>query len=49
MSNPVSTLLIDNDRKRWPGSGSVVTTGSCPFNFYTTETQFNTDCYNSAI
>ena len=49
MANPISTVIIDNDRNRWQGSGSLVTTGSCPFDFYTTDTQFNTECYKSAI
>jgi len=49
MSTTISTVIIDNDRRRWPGSGSIVTTGSCPFNFYTTDSQFNSECYNAAI
>ncbi len=28
---------LDQDRVRWPGSGSAVTTGSIPFGFYLTE------------
>ena len=48
MSTQISTVIIDQDRYRWPGSGSVVTTGSCPFDFYTTDAQFNSECYKSA-
>jgi hypothetical protein len=48
MSTPISTVIIDQDRYRWAGSGSIVSTGSCPFDFYTTDTQFNTECYKSA-
>ena len=28
---------LDQDRVRWPGSGSAVTTGSIPFGFYLNE------------
>lgn len=49
MANPISTVILDQDRNRWPGSGSIVSTGSCPFDFYTTDTQFNTECYKAAI
>ena len=39
---------IDQDRNRWPGSGSLITTGSTPFGFYDTDTQFVVDAPNSA-
>ena len=39
---------IDQDRNRWPGSGSLITIGSTPFGFYDTDTQFVVDAPNSA-
>jgi len=41
------SIGIDQDRIRWPGSGSAVS-GSTPFGFYDTDTDFTLDCYNSA-
>jgi len=39
---------IDQDRNRWPGSGSAITTGSTPFGFYETDVQFKTEAPNAA-
>ena len=46
---------LDQDRVRWPGSGSAVTTGSIPFGFYLNESYlsgsvgyFEYDCEKSA-
>jgi hypothetical protein len=39
---------IDQDRNRWPGSGSLITTGSTPFGFYETDVQFKTEAPNAA-
>jgi hypothetical protein len=41
------SIGIDQDRIRWPGSGSAVS-GSTPFGFYDTDSSFTLDCYNSA-
>lgn len=38
---------IDQDRVRWPGSGSVVS-GSTPFGFYDSDSEFTSSCYDSA-
>jgi hypothetical protein len=38
---------IDNDRIRWPGSGSAVS-GSTPFGLYDTDSEFTSDCLRSA-
>ena len=47
---------LDQDRVRWPGSGSSVNTASVPFGYYlnepdcaTNETTFETDCSGSAM
>ncbi len=46
---------LDQDRVRWPGSGSSVTTGSVPFGYYlgescaAGETTFENDCSGSAM
>jgi len=49
---------LDQDRVRWPGSGSTVTTASVPFGYYldepncvtgSGETTFETDCSGSAM
>ena len=46
---------LDQDRVRWPGSGSSVTTGSVPFGYYLGETciglesTFENDCSSSAM
>lgn len=39
---------VDSDRVRWPGSGSVVTTGSTPFGFFDLDPLFSTDAQNAA-
>ena len=39
---------IDSDRVRWPGSGSLITTGSTPFGFYETDLQFKVEAPNAA-
>jgi hypothetical protein len=43
-----ATTLIDQDRVRWPGSGSAVS-GSTPFGFYDTDFVFQADGQSSAI
>jgi len=40
-------MLIDQDRVRWPGSGSAVS-GSTPFAFYDTDIEFQADAYGAA-
>jgi hypothetical protein len=46
---------LDQDRVRWPGSGSAVTSGSVPFGYYLgetctgSETTFENDCSGSAM
>ena len=46
---------LDQDRVRWPGSGSRVTTGSVPFGYYLGDTcsvgesSFENDCSSSAM
>ena len=49
------SAALDNDRIRWPGSGSAVNTGSIPFGFYLSESYlsgsvgyFEYDCEKSA-
>ena len=39
---------IDQDRVRWPGSGSLITSGSTPFGYFETDTQFAVDAPNAA-
>ena len=39
---------VDQDRVRWPGSGSLITTGSTPFGYFETDTQFIVDAPNAA-
>ena len=46
ITNP--TTLVDQDRIRWPGSGSSVV-GKTPFGFYDTDFIFQTDAQSSAI
>ena len=46
---------LDQDRVRWPGSGSAVTSGSVPFGYYlgencsVGESTFENDCSGSAM
>jgi hypothetical protein len=46
---------LDQDRVRWPGSGSLVTSGSVPFGYYLKEScsagesTFENDCSSSAM
>jgi hypothetical protein len=42
------TTLIDQDRVRWPGSGSAVT-GSTPFGFYDNDLQFQIEAQAAAV
>lgn len=42
-----TTQLVDNDRVRWPGSGSAVI-GRTPFGFYDHENQFQSEAPNAA-
>ena len=39
--------LLNNERVRWPGSGSVVK-GNTPFGIYDNDPAFQTDCYGAA-
>jgi hypothetical protein len=54
MSNDITptlqsqSQLIDNDRVRWPGSGSVVI-GRTPFGFYDTQIGFSSDAQSAAV
>lgn len=43
-----ATTLIDQDRVRWPGSGSTVA-GNTPFGFYDKDYDFQSDAQASAI
>jgi hypothetical protein len=43
-----STTLVDQDRVRWPGSGSSVV-GRTPFGFYDSDYEFQADAQASAI
>jgi hypothetical protein len=42
-----ATQFVDNDRIRWPGSGSSVV-GRTPFGFYDSDTQFQVEAPNAA-
>lgn len=42
-----TTQLVDNDRVRWPGSGSAVI-GRTPFGFYDADAQFQSEAPNAA-
>jgi hypothetical protein len=46
ITNP--TTLVDQDRVRWPGSGSAVP-GHTPYGFYDSDTVFQSDAQASAI
>jgi len=41
-------MLIDQDRVRWPGSGSIVS-GSTPFGIYDSDSEFQADCAAAAV
>jgi len=41
-------VLIDQDRVRWPGSGSAVS-GSTPFGFYDNDIEFQSDAMGAAV
>ena len=41
------SIGADQDRIRWPGSGSAVS-GSTPFGLYDADTEFTADCFNSS-
>jgi len=41
-------ILLDNDRIRWPGSGSIVS-GHTPYGFFDDDPVFVSECYNSAV
>lgn len=42
------SIGIDQDRVRWPGSGSAVS-GSTPFGFYDNDSIFTAECYKGTI
>jgi len=46
ITNP--TTLVDQDRVRWPGSGSAVI-GRTPFGFYDNDSTFQTDAQSAAV
>jgi hypothetical protein len=46
LTNP--TTLVDQDRVRWPGSGSSVV-GRTPFGFYDSDTSFQVDAPSAAV
>jgi len=48
MADTSINYTVDQDRVRWPGSGSAIVTGSTPFGFYDTDTQFFVDAPNAA-
>ena len=41
-------MLTDQDRVRWPGSGSAVT-GNTAFGFYDNDAKFQIDCYSGMV
>lgn len=41
------SIGVDQDRIRWPGSGSAVS-GSTPFGLYDTDSEFTDECYSAA-
>lgn len=50
MSSPSINYTVDQDRVRWPGSGSAIITGSgvTPFGFFDSDPQFQVDAPNAA-
>jgi hypothetical protein len=42
------SIIVDQDRVRWPGSGSAVP-GNTSYGFFDSDPQFVRDCYSSAI
>lgn len=44
----MDNILIEQDRVRFPGSGSVVP-GHTPYGFYDTDSVFTSECYNGMI
>ena len=40
---------VDQDRVRWPGSGSAIVTGSTPFGWYDSDVVFKNDAPNAAV
>jgi hypothetical protein len=51
MANTSINYNVDQDRCRWPGSGSVITTGSglTPFGFFDSDPTFQNDAPKSAV
>ena len=47
MSNSIN-YTVDQDRVRWPGSGSLVTSGSTPFGFFELDPIFANDAQSAA-
>jgi hypothetical protein len=47
MSNSIN-YTVDQDRVRWPGSGSLVTSGSTPFGFFELDPTFANDALAAA-
>ena len=47
MANPISTVIVDQDRFRWQPSGSLPVSSSTPFGFYDTDAQFVDECYSA--
>lgn len=48
MSNTSINYEIDQDRTRWPGSGSAITIGSTPFGFYDIDPRFAVEAPSAA-
>ena len=50
MADTSINYTVDQDRVRWPGSGSAIVpnSGSTPFGFYDTDPQFQVDAPNAA-
>lgn len=49
MADTSINYTVDQDRVRWPGSGSAITTGSTPFGFFNLDPQFASDAPASAV
>jgi hypothetical protein len=47
MSNQIN-YTVDQDRVRWPGSGSIITSGSTPFGFFELDPAFAADGRSAA-
>jgi len=48
MSSPEINYTVDQDRVRWPGSGSAITLGSTPFGFFELDAAFTASAPRAA-